>query len=764
MKRTSSFLLSLIVVLVLIFASPLTVLAQDSGGGDTATTEPTPTEEPTDTTPLLITTEGDVIEPGTEELPAETDVAYYCVVDNTAGTADCSNPYTSIANTIGAAVGETLGSGFSLIINLLAGTTIYESATITGTSFNTMDSFALIGLGTSDDPTVVNGNLVIRNFSTLPDNGSVNVNGTPGGLTINGELLLSTITGDVNVYGVNVENDGGSLTGDGININNVSGDVYVSDSTANNNFSTGLNIYEVGGSVNLYNITTNNNRGSGTVVVEARDTSIDNLISEDNRENGLYVESINGDLSVYDAVLRNNDYYSDSYGLTAYGIWGNTSLSQVVATGNWGGGLYLYTGSDIYLDHVTANDNGNGAFIGIDPEDYEGPSGFQIGNDIRIFDSTFNNNYYQGLVAYGVGDEEGCYGPCCDGGCDEVPGSANDYYTYYGDVHLVNVDASYNNQAEYDIEDIWDGQFPAGIYIETWGYDSYATFDNVTANHNGGAGIIAINGIVTANNLQANNNLQNPTTTIFPGTQANVFVPSESTESEEMIFTCAQFNNNNGVGLFLVGDDIVLNGVQAINNNDEGYETDPYIAHYETLDVTEIDDYSECGWETAGEAGNPYTDIVIEVMTDEMTGSGSITATQGLVFKLMEELTDGQKDMLARVAIAPSSAPAGTTFTFTEVPEGDPAALSEGLGYVGRSFTITAVSPDGSELSNIYSYMELLFKVDPAFTAPEGTHLAIAHYNETTGEWDVLSTGLSNGYAYAYSALTGAYALVTVAD
>jgi len=60
--------------------------------------------------------------------------------------------------------------------------------------------------------------------------------------------------------------------------------------------------------------------------------------------------------------------------------------------------------------------------------------------------------------------------------------------------------------------------------------------------------------------------------------------------------------------------------------------------------------------------------------------------------------------------------------------------------------------------------MELLFKVDPNFTAPAGTHLAIAHYNEETGEWDVLSTGFSNGYAYAYSALTGAYALVTVTD
>ena len=209
-----------------------------------------------------------------------------------------------------------------------------------------------------------------------------------------------------------------------------------------------------------------------------------------------------------------------------------------------------------------------------------------------------------------------------------------------------------------------------------------------------------------------------------------------------------------------MGYSLSLNGVQFINNAEDGYDQSSMY-----LGDEYIDDYSECHWEVAGEnSGIPYTDIVIEVMTDEVTGTGSITATQGLVFKLMEEMSDGQKDLLARVAIPPSAAPAGTTFTFTEVVEGAPAALSEGLSYVGHSFTIEAVAPDGSQLNNINSYMELLFKVDPNFSAPAGTHLAIAHYNEETGVWDVLSTGFSNGYAYAYSALTGAYALVTVAD
>jgi hypothetical protein len=748
MKRMPWIILSIFVAFTVAFASPLTVLAQDGG-------EETPTEEPVTSS-----------EPTSEEATEEANIANYCVVDSAGVSAPCVN-YSTLSGAISGGLGATLGDGFSLIVNILSAVVVNESVVIDGAGL-TMDSFSLIGLGTTSAPTTVNGSITIQNFNT----NSVNVSSTFGGLIINGGLAVTNSEADVNISGVNVENGEDSENGEGIYVSSITGDVTIENSQATSYYADGIVVGFNTGSVTLNDVVVYHSGGDGISITKVRDedvalmdggsggvgnvTLID-VISNGNDGDGLSLNVVEGDLSISNSIFSGNDYL----GIDVYEVGGNTTLTQVTTEYNDEVGMELYTGGIITLDHVYANNNwGDGALIG--PYDgYEPPEGFSVGNDIRITDSTFSNNFMYGLI---IVSEAGCSNPClCGAGCDEVPSASYEWVeddTLDGDVHLVNVEA--NNNGMFD-----EGEYspyydtPSGIEIYVESVSGQITLDNVTANNNGGYGMIMESYYITANNIQANGNFANP---VFEsGNTSNGFETPDYPYFGEFIFTCAQFNDNGRPGLSTYGHDVTLNGVEVIGNYSMGYP-DPILYNYGTTDTSNMDNTAGCGWTTETETGTglTLTDIVIEVMTDEVTGSGSITATQGLVFKLMEELTDGQKDLLARVAIPPSAAPTGTTFTFSEVSEGTPAALSDGLSYVGHSFTIEAVSPDGSQLNNINSYMELLFKVDPNFTAPAGTHLAIVHYNEETGEWNELSTGFSNGYAYAYSALTGAYALVTV--
>jgi hypothetical protein len=314
-----------------------------------------------------------------------------------------------------------------------------------------------------------------------------------------------------------------------------------------------------------------------------------------------------------------------------------------------------------------------------------------------------------------------------------------------GSIYLDNVTAN-NNFSPYVSG--WS-PYATSVYVNTLNtVGGVITLNNVTTNDNGFMGIGAYGHTIVGSHIQSNGNMflydgyGYPFSNIFDEDGLFGYGVVDNTIRIE----CSQFNNNYGVGAFLLAQEVNLYGVESQGNLVYG------VAYNAEIENDQSTDFSNCV-DAAGQISE-YNDIVIEVMTDEVTGTGSISNTQGLIFKLMEETADGQKDLLARVAIPASAAAAGTIFTFSEISEGDPAALSEGMSYVGRAFTITAVSPDGSELNNVNTYIELLFKVDPNFTAPDGTHLAVVHYNEETGEWDEISTGFSGEYAYAYSALT----------
>jgi len=748
MKKTTWIILCTILAFMVAFASPLTVLAQDPGPEETPTEMPTevPTEEPADTTAFIVTSEGEVIEPGTEELTSTTYVAYYCTVDNSTGVATCSDMYETLSTTISNALSSTLGSGISLIINLLAGVTIYDDIDIDGTDLE-LYSLSIVGQGTdtSGNRTILDGNIDLYDFMT----GSINITGNPGGFEIYGQVAVQDSNADVNISGVEVENNEDEEDGYGILVGMINGNVSITDTDSTENHNDAIRIYDTG-AVTMDNVFVAGNYSDGIYINDTESVSMNNVFSVFNDYTGLAIYDVYGDLTIANTTVAFNGFEEDDDGLSVENVYGDTTLINVTSNYNGDRGIELLTGGNIYLEGVEAEYNNVGAVLGMDePGYYDSPA-----NTITVRDSTFSNNLYNGLVAFGYSGYHwpgGGYGP-------SLPDSSEGPEYLSGSIYLDNVTANENFR---DPEIYYPGFSPymSSIYLDNVDAEGgVITLNNVTTDENGFMGIAAFGQTIVGSHIQSNGNLFYSSGEYFP--VANLFAEEFSFGYYEVDNTvtieCSQFNDNYGYGAIIEAYEVNLYGVESQGNLI--YD----LAYLAMVENDQSTDFSHCV--EAADQISEYTDIVIEVMTDEVTGTGSITATQGLIFKLMEEMSDGQKDMLARVAISPSAAPAGTTFTFTEVAEGTPAALSEGLSYVGHSFTIEAVTPDGSQLNNINSYMELLFKVDTGFTAPAGTHLAIAHYNEETGEWDVLSTGFSNGYAYAYSALTGAYALVTVAD
>lgn len=524
----------------------------------------------------------------------------------------------------------------------------------------------------------------------------------------------------------------------------ITGDITVRGSDDTPSVVTeGLYFYNNSANITLENLVTTNNEWDGYSSIEiirnGGDVTIDNVDSSDGLSNGLYIEAEPMADSGSPTITISNSTFSGNEGHgAAIRTNGDLYIDDVTVEGNWQSGLDIVGTGDINLNQVTANYNGQGTSIrssmtppgggggGCDGAcDEVASSGDVSGSTtlVQVMNSTFNYN-----GAYGL--------------------SINDPYA---NVALTNVTASNNGYVDsFSPTSYLPYGTGIGVVNPNSGYS--LTLNNVTANNNSGLGLYMFFYNITGSYIQANGNEGAYTSSYmgssYPVDTANYF-NSAGTELE-----CAQFNSNDSTGVYVSGFFVSLVNFEALNNWGDPYDVNAFRA-----EITE--GYSNCVEQTESPT---YSDIVIEVMTGENNGSGSISYTQGLVFKLMEELSDGQKELLARVAIPSSAAPAGTTFTFTETSEGDPAALSAGMTYVGRSFTLSAVTPDGSQLNNTTAYVELLFKVDPDLVVPDGSHLAVVHYNEETGAWDEISTGFSNGYAYAYSALTGSYALVLVSE
>jgi hypothetical protein len=688
MKKIDRFFLCLLMIVILMLASPLSVFAQDP----LPTDEPTP-EGGTDPVEFLVTSEGDVIpldSPTAENLPSA-NIAQYCIYDYVSGEllGGCEDWYSSITSALSAAASETLGSGIALVINLAAAT-INENVSIDGTDFY-VDSFLMRALTTSETTTTLYGDLDFYDFDTY----ELGLDGGSGSMSIFGQLVFDDNWADTTISNVNVSNYEGS----GIVLAYNDGDIILNNVNSSDNYGDGLEVFY---------------------------GAYDPIPSG-------YMPSY-GDLTISNSIFNGN--YAD--GIDVY-TYGDVSLVNVETSGNYDHGVYINTYGDISLDRVEATDNNMGAglwnYAGY--ADLVNPLPITIDDSIiSVSNSTFSHNYYYGL------------------------GISN----YYGGTYLSNVDASFNGgflvPSGFSAEAVGGGG-PLGVGIVIDGYYQYINLDHVTANYNYGYGIIASGGAIDANYVEANHNIGAPLEFLYEptaGSTTPTYYPANYLEAEYVHVNCSQFNQNDGTGLFVYGYDVALDNTEVDYNTQANLVID---AEYSSVNTTNIPcPLCDCFEETAP----TLSDIVIQVMTDEQRGSASLNGLQGLVFKLMQELQDGEKEMLARVTVPASAALAGTVATFSPIAEGNPAPLPDGMTYLGPAFSITFTAGDGSELNNVNAYMELLFKVDPGLVVPAGSHLAVAHYNQETGNWDALSTGFSGEYAYAYSALTGAYALVLMSD
>ena len=136
---------------------------------------------------------------------------------------------------------------------------------------------------------------------------------------------------------------------------------------------------------------------------------------------------------------------------------------------------------------------------------------------------------------------------------------------------------------------------------------------------------------------------------------------------------------------------------------------------------------------------------------------------QVIIFQLFEEQADGSQKEVARVTLPARCAPYNAEASF----KGEEVSLladllPEEMHILGPAFWLGLQAPDGTALSAFDATGQLRFTLPENFEAPAGNKLAVVHYDPQTETWVELTSEVRDGFAYAYSNLTGTFALVLV--
>jgi hypothetical protein len=240
-----------------------------------------------------------------------------------------------------------------------------------------------------------------------------------------GDVVFNNVTANDNVsdYGIRIYNATSvaftDVTADGnygtnLAIEKVSGDVTIDPSSFSNSNSTGIEINNVLGDVQLTDVTANGNSNYGAFLGDYM-AGIGNVTivgsQFDSNYRGLAIRPA-GDVTITDSTADDNSYSNIMIGsVNSLAISNTTANDSANAYG-----MYLRNVSnDVTLNNVTANDNYNsnlytqyvGGDVVIDPSNFSisdnhGIEIYNVTGGVSISDTTAIQNYNSNIVIDGV--------------------------------------------------------------------------------------------------------------------------------------------------------------------------------------------------------------------------------------------------------------------------------------------------------------------------------------------------------------------------
>jgi hypothetical protein len=565
--------------------APVVIKEPVATGDPVATSEPAATGKPTtdilpivgqlpeDTAVVVYDKNGDI-------LPLASQAAADALVEPDpqfcpAGLPPLDPGCSTVRGTIAQAIADAYTAGGNGTIYVAAGT-FTENVTINGSLFSgsAPSVFNLIGAGSGT--TVVNGFIQILNMNTF----------TLSGFTVNRYVQAHNNSGALNLTDIVAGANGGVSDGNAIvDVYNHSGDITLTNTTANNGSSYGVSLDNTSGSGN---ISVNNGIFTGSYVgLEAysnNNITVTDIFANSNRASGAYLDTSAGagDISVnngtfnanplfglvsysagditLDGVTANNNV--SQYGIladtAAYGT-GNINISNSVATGNGLLGLSADSNGDVTLNGVTLSSNvRTGANISSST------------GDISIINSIFNTNGRYGLLGTSSGNITVTGSTADTNGAD---GFNLDNTSGTGNISIIN--STFDTNVAYGLLGSSSGSITVtGSTADTNGTDGFyldstngtgdvnVTNSNVTGNGNQGMNIQS-GGSVVLNSVTAS------------GNTANGVVASSGSNTDNISIVNSTFTGNAQYGFqTITSGAITLNGALANGNTSGGISLD----------------------------------------------------------------------------------------------------------------------------------------------------------------------------------------------
>jgi hypothetical protein len=171
--------------------------------------------------------------------------------------------------------------------------------------------------------------------------------------------------------------------------------------------------------------------------------------------------------------------------------------------------------------------------------------------------------------------------------------------------------------------------------------------------------------------------------------------------------------------------------------------------------------YYPCSFSQDVEPNEGISPVVVNVdfsLDTPGQGIADVAPGRGLVFNLLGKTDQGDEILMAQAAIPAGAVPDGSHGDFAQILEaGLPAALPDGVSFVGPAFTLGFTLPDGTPFTSLNEPMVVKFKIPDGFIVPSGQALSIYFFDGST--WSKLPVTISGGYVYATTSQTGTFIL-----
>jgi hypothetical protein len=443
------------------------------------------------------------------------------------------------------------------------------------------------------------------------------------------------------------------------------------------------------------------------------------------------------DINVYGTP---DDSFSPRIGLAANG---NNAIFASGINTNASDGIGAVFGSEyLYITALTDLFSGN-----------SGP--------LYIANSTFNDSGQEGLI---VNSQDG------DVTVDNIQANGNEWSSFTADSIssfgvgslLAGADFSYISGDLSISNSEFMGNFGNGLNAFA---DGEVNITNVESGWNGmdsgGSGIFIGTGIPNNVNIlnsyiHDNNGDGIIFATWYDFTQTQLSVPLDQPLYQPYAANVLNTKvvNNQGTGLDYYGMGTLTVCGGSLSGNGENI-------YVELPGVLVQDPYYPCGWtEDVQTPGISPIVVNVEFSTGSPgQGSADVAPDRGLIFNLLDKSNEGAEVLLAQAALPMGSVPGGSHAGFEQKLETSlPAALPDGVSFVGPAFTLAFTLPDGTPVTTLDETMQVKFKIPDGFTVPSGQALAIYLY-DTSGAWVKLPVTISDGYVYAFTNLLGTFGL-----